>query len=56
MPRWVAAVTYGLAVVLLFTVPRPLWAVLVFPAWVLCVSVIILLLRRSEKSAEPGMS
>jgi hypothetical protein len=56
MPRWVAAVTYGLAVVLLITVPRTLWAVLVFPAWVLCVSVIILLLRRSEKSAEPGMS
>jgi hypothetical protein len=56
MPRWIAAVTYGLAIVLLFAVPRTLWAILVFPAWVLCVSVIILLLRRSERSAEPGLS
>jgi hypothetical protein len=52
MPRWVAVVTFLLAVVLLFTVPRTLWAILVFPAWVLGISVVILLLRRSETGAE----
>jgi hypothetical protein len=47
MPRWVGVVTFLLAVVLLLAVPRTLWAVMVFPAWVLVVSVVILV-RRSH--------
>jgi hypothetical protein len=43
LPRWVSIVSYALAVVLLFAVPRTLWAVLVFPSWVLGISVLILL-------------
>jgi hypothetical protein len=60
MPRWVPVVTFLLAFVLLFTVPRTLWAILVFPAWVLGVSVLILLRRRAEHrsaaEAEAGRS
>jgi hypothetical protein len=52
MPRWVPIASYVLAVVLLFTVPRTLWAVLVFPAWVLGVSVLILL-RPSRSAVGP---
>lgn len=54
MPRWVAVATYGVAVALLLIVPRTLWVVLVFPAWVLGVSVLILL--RSERESELGLS
>jgi hypothetical protein len=39
MPRWLAAVTYALALVLLFVTTLSLWATLVFPVWVLLVSV-----------------
>jgi hypothetical protein len=42
MPRWMALLTYGLALVLLFIFTRASWVVLVFPAWVFLVSVYIL--------------
>jgi hypothetical protein len=45
MPRWLAWVTYAVAVVLLFVVTQSIWIVLVFPAWVLLVSVYILVAR-----------
>lgn len=42
MPRWLAFVTYAVALVLLFVTTLSLWATLIFPAWVLVVSVLIL--------------
>jgi hypothetical protein len=42
MPRWLAFVTYAVAVVLLVVTTLSLWVTLIFPAWVLAVSVLIL--------------
>jgi hypothetical protein len=54
MPRLLAVVTYLLAVVLLFTVSLSVWFTLIFPAWVLVISVFILVsnLRSRSVSAE----
>ncbi len=35
MPRWLAIVTYAVALVLLIVTSVSLWVTLVFPAWVL---------------------
>ena len=43
MPRWMALLTYPLALLLLFVFTESFWVVLVFPAWVLLVSVHILI-------------
>jgi len=43
MPRWMAALTYVVAAVLLFIFTQAAWVILVFPAWVLLVSVYILI-------------
>jgi hypothetical protein len=53
MPRWLAAVTYALALVLLFVTTLSLWTTLVFPAWVLLVSVLFLV---RSSPAHPGAS
>jgi hypothetical protein len=42
MPRWMALLTYGLALVLLFIFTQSSWVILVFPAWVFMVSAYIL--------------
>lgn len=42
MPRWLAFLTYGLAFVLLVTPSFSLWLILAFPAWVLIISIFIL--------------
>jgi hypothetical protein len=42
MPRWMALLTYVVALVLLFIVTQASWVILVFPAWVFMVSVYIL--------------
>ena len=42
MPRWMALVTVVVALALLFVFTQSFWVVLVFPAWVLLVSVYIL--------------
>ena len=42
MPKWMALLTYVVALVLLVIVTQSPWVVLVFPAWVLLVSVYIL--------------
>jgi hypothetical protein len=42
MPRWMALLTYALALVLLFIFTQSQWVILVFPAWVFLVSVYIL--------------
>jgi hypothetical protein len=50
MPRPLVYFTYLLAFVMLFTIRQSLWLLLTFPAWVLLVSVYILItnLRRKE--------
>mgnify|MGYP001382573473 CR=1 FL=1 len=45
MPRWLAFLTYGLALVLLLTPNLSGWLVLAFPTWVLIISVFILVRR-----------
>jgi hypothetical protein len=42
MPKWMALITYAVALVLLFIVTQASWVVMVFPAWVFLVSVYIL--------------
>ena len=42
MPRWMALLTYVLALILLFVFTQSSWVVLVFPGWVLMVSAYIL--------------
>jgi len=45
MPRWLAVVTYLLALALLVVVNYNLWITLIFPAWVTLISLFILWLR-----------
>ena len=42
MPRWLAFVTYAVALVLLVVTTLSLWVTLIFPVWVLGVSILIL--------------
>jgi hypothetical protein len=58
MPRWLAFLTYALALVLLVSVGLSLWVTLIFPSWVLVVSVYILVLnlRHQGTGAEDGLS
>ncbi len=42
MPRWVAIITYVLALLLLLSLSLSVWLTLVFPAWVLLISLVIL--------------
>jgi len=52
MPRWLAVVTYLVAAALLVVTSLSLWVTLVFPAWVLAVSVLILVQNfRRERGA-----
>ena len=43
MPRWMAFVTYAIAIVLLFVATQSHWVMLVFPGWVFLVSAYILI-------------
>lgn len=49
MPRLLCILTYLLALVLLVTTSLNLWMVLIFPAWVLVISVYILIVNFSPK-------
>ena len=53
MPRWLAFLTYVLALGLLLSISSSLWVTLIFPAWVGAVSVYILVtnLRSSSQAA-----
>jgi hypothetical protein len=56
MPRWVVAVTYVLAAALLVVVSADPWVTLVFPAWVLLVSLMILRNEYSGTSSSGGFN
>jgi hypothetical protein len=51
-PRWMAALGFVLAVFLLLSVGYSLWASIVFPLWVLLISVYVLLANLSP-GADP---
>jgi hypothetical protein len=51
MPRWLAFVTYAVALVLLIVTTLSLWATLIFPVWVLAVSVLILVQNYRRRNA-----
>ena len=51
MPRWMALVTIVVALALLFIYTQAFWVVFVFPAWVLLVSVYILVAQPGERAA-----
>jgi hypothetical protein len=53
LPRWVAFSGYAVALVLLFAAGEHKWSQLLFPAWVLLVSVVILFTR---PPARPGVT
>lgn len=54
--HWIAGLGYGLAVALLFGSGLTRWSMMAFPAWVLVVSVYILIdnFRRSPEAPEPA--
>jgi hypothetical protein len=43
MPRWLVIITYVAAVTLLISIAYNLWVTLIFPGWVLVISVYILI-------------
>ena len=54
MPRWMALITIVVALVLLFVFTQSWWVVLVFPAWVLLVSVYILIAQPAQEERAAG--
>jgi len=50
MPRWLAFVTYLVAVVLLFVTSLSMWVALIFPVWVFGVSILILILNYRRRA------
>ena len=56
MSRWLAFFTYALALVLLVSISLSVWFTLIFPAWVMVISVYILVgnLRNRSARAESG--
>ena len=54
MPRWMVALTYVSALLLLFSINYNRWMVMVFPGWVLLVSILVLL--RNYRRGDPRES
>jgi MFS family permease len=54
MPRWLAFLTYALALFLLFSIGLSLWVTMIFPSWVLVVSVYILVVNLHTQRADAG--
>jgi hypothetical protein len=58
MPRWLSFITYLFALVLILSTSINLWMVLVFPGWVMIISVYILILnlKRPAPGSSDGMT
>jgi hypothetical protein len=56
MPRGLALLTYGLALVLLLSIGYSLWVTLIFPTWVLITSIYILALNLRRQGADGGQA
>jgi len=54
LPRWVSYLGYLVALTLLLAAGEHKWFQLLFPAWVLLVSVVILLVRPPTRTANPA--
>jgi hypothetical protein len=54
MPTWVPLVTYVLALILLFIINVSLWVSLLFPVWVLVVSIVMLIRRFNPQPEAVG--
>lgn len=55
IPRWLAFVTFALALVLLVTIGFTQWVTLVFPSWVAAISIYILVMNYRRKRRDvPG--
>ena len=54
MPRWLALITYLLALTLLLIITHSLWVQLVFPAWVVVIEVYALLSNRKKAIQSAG--
>jgi len=54
MPRWLALITYLLAVTLLLVISHSLWITLIFPAWVAVIDVYVLLANRKKTIQSAG--
>jgi hypothetical protein len=50
LPRWVSYLGYAIALVLLIAAAQQRWTQLVFPSWVLLVSVVILVVRPPDRA------
>ena len=48
LPRWLTAFTYVLALLLMLTTSLSLWVALVFPFWVMVISVMILYMQHQS--------
>jgi len=53
VPRWLQIVGYASALVLLIAPPRTFWAVVLFPVWVLLLSIQILVSGGRAEAAQP---
>jgi hypothetical protein len=54
LPRWVSYLGYLVALTLLLAAGEHRWFQLLFPAWVLLVSIVILVVRPPTRTAVPG--
>jgi hypothetical protein len=54
LPRWVSYIGYLVALILLVAAGEQKWTQLMFPAWVLLVSVVILVTRPPSRDDESG--
>ena len=54
LPRWVSFLGYLVALTLLLAAGEHRWFQLLFPAWVLLVSIVILVVRPPVRTAEPN--
>jgi hypothetical protein len=54
VPTWLVVVGYATAAALLFAPPRTIWATLLFPAWVLLLSVVILVFSLRGRRTRSG--
>jgi hypothetical protein len=52
MPRWLAMLTYLLALALLVVINFGLWVTLIFPGWVVLVSLLILRIRFKQTQGQ----
>ncbi len=55
MPRWLALLTFALALGLLLSISLSLWVTLIFPAWVFLISAYILITNLRSQPVHPGL-